>query len=137
MGSRRIGIFLTFVALATAVGCGSDDDDGDSGSAATTEEQSIEAAGEQDAAAKAAARELVTHVETCFVEQQSYAGCENAGEGADLGQATVESATDTSFTIVSPSESGNTFRLEKKKDGSLERICDTPGTGQCGPEGTW
>lgn len=132
MRSRWLGIFFILVALFA--GCGGDDDDGGS---ATTETAATQDAVQQDAEAKSAARELVSFVEACFVDQMSYSGCENAAEGEDLGEATVEGATDTTFTVVSPSESGNEFRLEKTEAGELERTCETAGEGGCGPDGTW
>lgn len=134
MRSRWLGIFFILVALFA--GCGGDDDD-DGGGSATTETAATQDAVQQDAEAKSAARELVSFVEACFVDQMSYSGCENAAEGEDLGEATVEAATDTTFTVVSPSESGNEFRLEKTEAGELERTCETAGEGGCGPDGTW
>lgn len=135
MGSRRLGIFLILVALFA--GCGGDDDDGDSGGTATTDTVAAQDAAQQDADAKSAARELVTFVEACYVDQMTYSGCETAGEGEDLGEATVEDATDTTYTIVSPSESGNEFRAEKTAAGDLERTCDTAGEGGCRAGGGW
>lgn len=134
MGSRRLGIFFILVALFA--GCGGDDD-GDSGGSASTDTVATEEASQHDAHAKSAARELVTFVEACFVDQATYAGCETAGEGEDLGQAGVENATDTTFAVVSPSESGNEFRIEKTEAGELERTCETPGEGGCSPDGSW
>jgi hypothetical protein len=136
MRSRWLGIFFILVALFA--GCGDDDSDsGDTGGSATTETVATGNPAQQDAEAKSAARELVSFVEACFVDQMSYAGCENAAEGEDLGEATVEGATDTTFTVVSPSESGNEFRLEKTEAGELERTCETAGEGVCGSDGTW
>jgi hypothetical protein len=135
MGSRWLGILFVLVVLLA--GCGGDDDDGDSGGSATTDTAAAQDAVQQDAEAKGAARELVSFVEACYVDQMTYSGCENAAEGEDLGEATVEGAADTTFTVVSPSESGNEFRLEKTEGGELERTCETAGEGGCGPDGTW
>src|SRR5688500_17220219 len=108
MGSRRA--VLTLIVVALLAGCGGDDDDGDNGSAGGTDTQSEQAAAGQDAQAKSDARELVTYVEACYADQMDYSGCKDAAAGEDLGAATVESADATTFTIVSPSESGNEFR---------------------------
>ena len=117
-------------ALAVA-GCG-DDDDGDGGNT-----QGGLTAGQQDAEAKANARELATVVEACFVDRQDYSGCRGAEGSDDVGEARVENSSATGYTIVSPSESGNAFRLEKTEDGTLVRTCTTAGKGGCSPSGTW
>ena len=135
MGSRRLGIFFILVALIA--GCGGDDDGDDGGATATTDTAATQSAAQQDAEAKRAARDLATVVEACFADRQTYAGCEKMGEGLNVGEATVEGATATTYTVVSPSESGNEFRAEKTKAGELERTCETPGEGGCGADGTW
>ena len=132
MGSRRIGVFLSVVALA---GCGGDDD-GNGGSEATDTE-AAEAAVEQDARAKSDARNLVTLVETCYVDRMDYSACADAAGGEDVGEATVEGATASTYTVVSPSESGNEFRLGKTDAGALERTCDAAGEGGCRADGSW
>ena len=137
MRSRWLGIFFILVALFA--GCGGDDGDSDDtgGGGAATETVATQDVAQQDAEAKSAARELGSYVESCYVDELTYANCQNAAEGEDLGEATVEAATDTTFTVVSPSESGNEFRLEKTESGELERTCETAGEGGCGPDGTW
>lgn len=135
MGSRRIGVFLTVAALLVA-GCGDDDDDsGDSGGSPDT--QAAPAALEQDATAKAGARTLATFVEACFAGEQDYSACQDAAAGEEVGEATVETADAATFAIVSPSESGNEFRIEKTAGGAMERTCETAGEGGCSADGTW
>lgn len=136
MGSRRtVLVFLILAALAGA-GCGDDDDNGDSGDGGTDTQVDLAAAG-QDAQAKSDARKLVTFLEACFVDQMDYSACKDAAGGEDVGEATVESADVATYTIVSPSESGNDFRIEKTDAGELERTCETAGEGGCGADGSW
>ena len=136
MGSRRIGVFLTVAALAFA-GCGGDDDNGDNGGASTTDTAASGGAAQQDAQAKSNARELVTYVEACYAGEQDYSACQDAAAGEDLGEATVETADAATFSIVSPSESGNEFRIDRTAAGVLKRTCDTAGEGGCEADGTW
>ena len=136
VGSRRIGVFLTIAALAFAA-CGDDDDDGGGESGGGTDTQAEQSALQQDAEAKMNGRQLVSYVEACFAGEQDYAACRNAAAGEDVGEATVEKADSATFTIVSPSESGNEFRVERTEAGELERTCETAGEGGCSAEGTW
>jgi hypothetical protein len=135
MGSRRFGVFLTIAALAFA-GCGDDDDEGgDSGAGSDT--PAAQPAAQQDAEAKRDARLLVSYVEACYADEQDYSACQDAAAGEDVGDAAVDTADAATFTIVSPSESGNEFRLEKAASGELERTCDTAGEGGCSADGAW
>jgi hypothetical protein len=96
----------------------------------------------QDAAAKADAREIVTRLETCFTDSQSYAPCANAhsltgtsfGPGPALGsgpgQATVAAGAQT-YTITAHSRSGNTFVLAKDSSGRVTRSCASRTAGGC------
>jgi hypothetical protein len=132
MGPRRA--VLSLIVVAVLAGCG-DDDDGDT--AATTDTQPEQTAIQQDAQAKANARNLATYVEACFVDEQDYSACRDAAAGEDIGAATVEIAKATTFSIVSPSESGNEFVLDRTPDGALQRSCTEPGTGGCPASGRW
>ena len=133
MGSRRAVVFLTVVGLALA-GCGGDDDDA-SDDAAETVDAGL--ALEQDKQAEADARNLVLLLETCFVEQQDYTRCLDTAGGEDVGQATVESSGPGEYTVISPSESGNEFRIEKSASSTLQRTCEEPGSGDCPASGRW
>jgi type IV pilus assembly protein PilA len=129
MGSRRTCLVL--IGAALFAGCGDDDDD--SSSVTETTQQTAE---QLDAAAKSDARNLVTGVEACFIDQQDYSLCEKP-EGADAPTATVEAAGLTTYTVVAKSESGNEFRLEKGDDGTMTRACEEAGTGGCAADGSW
>jgi hypothetical protein len=133
MGSRRAVVFVTVLALALA-GCGDDDDDNGSDEPTTVE---AGAAVGQDAEAKANARELVTFVEACYIDNQDYSQCLDASGQEDVGEATVEAPSAAEFVVISPSASGNEFRITKRGGGALELTCETPGEGGCPEGGTW
>jgi hypothetical protein len=134
VGSRRAVVFLTAFAFALA-GCGGDDDDDNGSDEPTTVD--TQAAIQQDSRAKADARELVTFVEACFVDNQDYTQCVDAAGGEDVGEATVEAPSASEFVVTASSESGNEFRVTKTEDGALERTCTEPGEGGCAGDGSW
>jgi hypothetical protein len=134
VGSRRAVVFLTVLGLAL-VGCGGDDDDASDDTAETTVDAAL--AIDQDKQAESDARNLVLLLETCFVEQQDYTRCLDAAGGEDVGQATVEASAPGGYTVISPSESGNEFRIEKGASSTLQRTCEEPGSGDCPANGRW
>jgi type IV pilus assembly protein PilA len=92
----------------------------------------------QDADAKSNARNIVSHMESCFATKETYDGCETSGDVTDSGIALGTSngqveipAGDTSATgykVVARSESGNTFTITKSSSG-VSRTCT--GDGGC------
>jgi hypothetical protein len=125
---------LTTVAVLALSGCGGDDN-GSSDEATETVDSGL--ALEQDAEAKAAARNLVALVEVCYVDNQDYTQCIDAAGGEDVGEATVEAPSASEYTVTSPSESGNEFRVTKTGGAALERTCDEAGMGGCADDGSW
>jgi type IV pilus assembly protein PilA len=116
----------------------------------------------QDASAKADARNLVSHVESCYADSQDYtaAACTTPtntglnvtayGTGtADpaAGSVAVRGATTTSYAVVAKSRSGNYFSIIRASDGTISRDCGTAlgtggavttdGTGSCPSGGAW
>ncbi len=98
-----------------------------------------------DADAKTSARELVSHVEACFVEQSSYLDCDSPGElatilnlayGSSAGEVEIVGAGDDSFTIIAHSRTGADFRIVKTAGASPTRTC-SPRDGGCNGDGTW
>jgi type IV pilus assembly protein PilA len=103
----------------------------------------------QDSAAKSDARNMVSQVEACFTDRQSYSNCtSNAtivntnlpiddnmppGAGTFAARAGVDD-----FTIVAAARSNNEFTIVKDSDGSISRTCST-GTANSGGcvNGTW
>ena len=98
----------------------------------------------QDAAAKSDARNLVSHVESCFADTQDYTLCNSAQLGTTglaLGTAAgqvdvVGSATGYVVTAVSKNGPGNKFLITRAA-GVLSRSCDHPNSGGCKSDSTW
>lgn len=98
-----------------------------------------------DADAKTNARELVSHVEACFVEKARYTACDSPAELATIlnfpygnggGEAEILGAGEQSFTVIGHSKSGSDFHIVKTDGRSPERTC-SPRDGGCHPDGTW
>ena len=100
----------------------------------------------QDSSAKSNARNLVTHVESCFADSQDYAVCRTAAElgttglnlGTSAGQVTVTAyagtgtaTAATSYTVSAVSKSGNTFSISKLNGAGPSRWCTTSGNAGC------
>jgi type IV pilus assembly protein PilA len=101
----------------------------------------------QDASAKSDARNLVSQVESCFTDTQSYndATCTTGGGptntglplGAGSGQVQITGAGTQTYTIVASSKSGNLFSIVKDSNGVIGRTCTTSGSGSCPTNGAW
>ena len=139
---------VPLVLVVLVAGCGGDDDKSNRESSykpPAPAQQEGAAAGDatkQDAEAKSQARELVTAVEACFVDQQMYTACKKpegvtVPMGSEPGQAEVADATTAGYTVVAHSESGTSFEVEKGDSGELTRGCDRPGKGGCASGGEW
>jgi type IV pilus assembly protein PilA len=97
----------------------------------------------QDASAKSDARNLVSHVESCFADTQDYQQCNGTQlgtTGLDIGSGqgqvdVVGSATGYVVTAVSKN-AGNTFSITRA-GGILSRTCSAAGDGGCKTGGTW
>ena len=104
--------------------------------------QATGGADQQDAEAKANARNLVAEVETCFVDQQDYSMCKQpAGTklplGSGPGQVEVSAAATATYTVVAHSKSGTNFEVKKDDRGAVTRSCDKDGQGGCKAGGSW
>jgi hypothetical protein len=136
-----IGLMLCCAALG---GCGGSDEK----SADAAKADSAQDAASHDADAKADARELVTHLETCFVTEGSYEPCSLKEDGtvggtetpfpeqASSGDLATEVTAD-GYTVTATSETGNSFVISKQGGGPLERTCETEGQGGCPSSGSW
>ena len=88
------------------------------------------AALQQDAAARAAARTTLTALETCYVDAQTYAGCDltkalGGGApplGSGPGEVQLKLSAQT-YTITAHSQSGEAFMLSGGSNGALQRTC--------------
>jgi type IV pilus assembly protein PilA len=87
----------------------------------------------QDGEAKSNARNLVTHVESCFAETQTYATCmDPTNTGLDVGtggavpasgKVAVINATATGYTIAAMSKSNMFYLISKGAGGVSTRSC--------------
>ena len=87
----------------------------------------------QDSSAKSDARNVVSQMESCFTDSQTYAGCESTIEKGPTITATGGSVTPNAavgFTVVAKSASGNTFTITKSATG-YARTCTQTGQGGC------
>jgi type IV pilus assembly protein PilA len=103
----------------------------------------------QDASAKSDARNAVSHIESCFTDEQNYANCEKADAAMADAQLPANvtitgPAGANSYVVNATSASGNTFRITKTTAGVFQRTCGTGagltgGKGACksGTPGTW
>jgi type IV pilus assembly protein PilA len=101
----------------------------------------------QDASAKSDARNLVSHVESCFADTQDYTQCQTAVQlgttglsiGAAQGQVEVTAAGANGYTLVGHSKSGNNFTITRDNTSAtpMTRTCTTAGSGGCKAGGTW
>ena len=103
----------------------------------------------QDSSAKSDARNMVSQIESCFTDTQSYSGCVSASQLGNTGlpvqdntnapgDGSVGATADTStFTIVAASKSKNKFTIQKQSTGAITRTCSTGGNGGSCTGGTW
>jgi type IV pilus assembly protein PilA len=104
----------------------------------------------QDSEAKSNARNLVSHVESCYANEQDYTNCATAAAlgdtglayGTAAGEVSVTASTASSFTVqaVSKADTGGVnhlFSISTAANGVTSRACDVDGKGGCKSDGTW
>jgi type IV pilus assembly protein PilA len=106
----------------------------------------------QDSEAKSNARNIVSHVESCYTQEQDYQLCDGsggAGTAEDLlssgiplgtggGQVTVTSGAADGYVVVGTSKSGNTFTITKTAGNFVKPYtCSTGGKAGCSDGGKW
>ena len=93
----------------------------------------------QDASAKSDARNLVSHVESCFADTQDYSSCATAAQlgttglalGTAQGQVSVTASAQNGYTITAVSKNaGHTFTVTRAA-GVITRDCSNHGDGGC------
>ena len=97
----------------------------------------------QDSAAKSDARNMVSHIESCYTNNNEYDGCETSEDvlssglsiGTGAGEVQIVSAAGDSYEIQAQSESDTNFTISKTDGGPVERTCSAPGEGGCRDEG--
>ena len=89
----------------------------------------------QDGEAKSNARNLVSHIESCYTQKQAYTDCVTAANlnptGLDIGtgpgQVDAASASAQEYEVTAKSKSGNSFTITKATSGLSTRSCSTTG----------
>jgi len=97
----------------------------------------------QDSSAKSDARNLVSQLESCYTDNNTYSGTGNGGSclsgntglslGAAVGQVEVTAATANTYTVVGHSKSNGNFTISKDSLGNVTRTC---ANGSCSG-GSW
>jgi type IV pilus assembly protein PilA len=100
----------------------------------------------QDASAKSDARNLVSHVESCFADTQDYGQCLDANlgtTGLDLGtspgQVTVTTGTTAGYVITAYSKNTPSQFIITRANGVISRSCTSANSNNAGgcKNGTW
>ncbi len=100
----------------------------------------------QDASAKSDARNLVSQVEACFADTQTYVTCQTATQlgttgldiGPGAGQVQVTAAGVDTFTVTAYSRNAShTFAINRLAAGGYTRTCGTASDGGCKATSTW
>src|SRR5690242_14459113 len=98
----------------------------------------------QDSSAKSDARNMVSQLESCYTDNNTYTGSTASGTtastclptntglaiGGGKGQVDVTVAADDTYTVVATSKSNNTFTITKTTAGTTSRSC-TGSNGGC------
>jgi type IV pilus assembly protein PilA len=100
----------------------------------------------QDGEAKSDARNLVSHIESCFTQKQDYQQCVTSGAlnptglviGTGTGEVSATANGVNGYSVTANSKSGNTFTITKNPStGALSRSCSTAsGTTNGGCDGS-
>ena len=105
----------------------------------------------QDSEAKSNARNLVSQIESCYANEQTYANCvpdaaadtlQNDATGLRIGDANGEvnmaTANATSYVVTARSVAdGHIYTITKNDGGAADRTCVPAGEGACKADGTW
>jgi type IV pilus assembly protein PilA len=99
----------------------------------------------QDASAKSDARNMVSQMESCFSQEQTYIGCDTSQDvttsglkkGTNKGEVEITGASVDSFTVIGHSKSGNNFTARKTTSDPVERTCSPASTGGCSASSDW
>jgi type IV pilus assembly protein PilA len=85
----------------------------------------------QDSSAKSDARNMVSQMESCYTDSNTYVGCPGSGTGMSIGsgagQVAVSGQTTDAYVVTATSKSGNTFLITKSSDGTTARSCTVSG----------
>ena len=103
----------------------------------------------QDSSAKSDARNMVSQIESCYTDQQTYSNCVTVAQlpntglpimawpvTASSGSVAAQGGTGD-YTITAASKSGNTFTITKSTTGDITRSCTSTGNGGSCNGGSW
>jgi type IV pilus assembly protein PilA len=95
----------------------------------------------QDSEAKSNVRNLVSHMESCFTQAETYAGCnagqaDIAGSGLPLSTLAISNLGTNTYTIVGTSKSSHTFTYAKNGSTVTKTCTPVAGGGGCN-SGSW
>ena len=101
----------------------------------------------QDSAAKSNARNMVSHMESCFTDNESYTGCDTTLDaaatglpvGTGSGEVAVTVVSGTEYDVVATSKSNGgarTFTIHHENGAADDRSC-TPAGGGCPSSLDW
>jgi type IV pilus assembly protein PilA len=91
----------------------------------------------QDSSAKSDARNMVSQMESCYTDANTYQNCPGTATGLQTGtakgqvQVTVTGGG-TGYTVVAHSQSDNLFTITKKADGTIDHTCTVGSGGNSG-----
>ena len=91
----------------------------------------------QDSAAKSDARNMVTHVESCYANEEDYTKCTSPADTGLPSTVTVASTAANTYKVTATSKSGNKFYIERTSGGEMARTCETGGKGGCPTDTKW
>jgi len=96
----------------------------------------------QDSSAKSDARNMVSQMESCYTDAETYTGCPGSETGLNIGTANgqVNAAVGTggtTYVVTAYSKSGNDFIITKDVDGTTARSCTAVGEAGCPTGGVW
>jgi type IV pilus assembly protein PilA len=96
----------------------------------------------QDSSAKSDARNMVSQLESCYTDANTYVGCPGSVTGLAIGtgpgQVQASGQTVDAYVVTATSKSGNTFTITKASNGLTTRTCAVTGgnSGGCNG-GSW
>jgi type IV pilus assembly protein PilA len=106
----------------------------------------------QDSSAKSDARNMVSQLESCYTDNNTYSSTSNVAgttantclpsntglsTGTGAGQVDVTTADANGYVVVAKSKSNNTFTITKQTDGTVVRTCTGTGGGCNGTNVSW
>ena len=94
----------------------------------------------QDSSAKSDARNMVSQMESCYTDANTYTGCPSSNTGLTVGTGpgqvqAVPNAAGDGYTVTAYSKSGNQFTITKASNGTTTRGCTVSGGNNGGCSG--